>query len=243
MTNRFEQGSPIVTPTSVKIVLGLIFCASTLAALFDRWFLYFFQLSLTKDILSLSWTGLQRCFLWQPFTYFFIEEALNGIDFSFLFNLAFKCYIISVAGAAICMRYKERLFIILTLGASLLGALCLLPYLMIDFPTLSVSGCTALFFSVIVFWSMMNNDGVIMLFFAFPISVKWLLSLLFIATFFMCLYHSDWATFSMVFFGSLWAYFWATIGYGLRTPFHWTWGWDDALERLGSSKVRRFKKK
>ncbi len=243
MANRFEQGPPIATPTSVKVVLGLIFCASILAALFDRWFLYFFQLSLTKDLLSISWTGLHRYFLWQPFTYFFIEEASNGIDFSFLFNLAFKCYIISVTGGTICMRYKERLFIILTLGASLLGALSLLPYLAIDAPILVVSGCTALFFSLIVFWSMMNNDGTIMLLFAFPISVKWLLSLLFIGTFFMCLYNSDWATFSLAFFGSLWAYLWATIGYGLRTPYDWTYSWDDALERLGSSKIRRFKKK
>ena len=80
---------------SHKIINYLIIATAGMtigSALFDQLFTRVIGTVGPQELFSLSPYGLYKGYIWQPFTYFFIQQSAHGISFWFLIHLLFNMY-------------------------------------------------------------------------------------------------------------------------------------------------------
>ncbi|OGN67069.1 MAG: hypothetical protein A3F79_03090 [Chlamydiae bacterium RIFCSPLOWO2_12_FULL_45_20] len=165
---------------------------------------------LVRNLLALSWIGLERFYLWQLATYIFVERS--SFSFHFALSLAFDMYLLWIFGTSLLERARPKLFFILYFGAAIVGALSVLV-----FPRFVLAGSSNAVYALMVTWAMINPHSKLLLFFTLPFhSYVLVFAILSISLFFHVTSENWVAALSLVsscFFAYLFALFtWHTTG-------------------------------
>ena len=111
----------------------------------------------------------------------------------------------------------------------------MLPILGATSPFFPVTGVTAPFLTLFVFWAMMNSEGIIFVFFLFPLKVRTLLTITLTIILLIGFSSGNLINFTMEVLGSLCGYLLAAGWWGLRSPYPWTRRSDEILEMIGDT--------
>ncbi len=200
----------------IIIIAGL----SIFSGLTEPWLRNYFHVMTIPDWLGLSLSGLHNFYLWQLFTWTFLEGTpTDGISFSFLFNLAFYLYILYMFGTAFITSMGEQSFFRFFIGTTLFfGSLAALIILATGSYT-TLMGLIPLILALFTVWTLMNSENELLLFFLIPIKTKWLFSLVAAGTFLIALSKGSLLFFILYPGAILWGYFYGIVVLGLWGPF------------------------
>lgn len=162
--------------------------------------------------LSLSRMGIERLFLWQLISYIFVERG--PISFGFFLTLAFNMYILWMFGSHLIERSHTRLFLILYLGAPILGGLASLA-----FPHAYLAGSTNGVYAILIAWMLLNQGAQLLLFFTLPFKAQWLILGLLGATLLIDITNGHWAAAVSLAVASIYSYLFTLIVWRQPGPF------------------------
>lgn len=230
-TSAYSLG-PGAPPASVRWLIILTCAMSIFCALLNPLFVQFFQVQGPNSFFSLSWYGLKSGYLWQPITYLFVEDGIQGLSFGLLITLFFQMYILWMMGSSLADRvggYSFSLFYVLS--GMIAGVVTVLaapafgqhPFMM---------GPTGSLLALWVVWTMMHPDSELLFFFLLPIKAKWLLAFVFSALVLVSLSQGNMTGLVFYFTSALIGYFYGVLAWGMSGPFGWTLGVDELLESL-----------
>lgn len=234
----YTSASPFITPgftpPAVKRLIILTAVVSLFCSLTEGLFTSWFGISGPTEWLSLSHWGINNYLLWQPLTYLFVySSGPYGIGLSYLIGLAFRLYILWIIGSEIHSRTGAKSFIrfYLICGA-VAGVLALITTSYATF-----SGPAPALLALLTVWAMLYPERELLLFFVFPIKVKWLITGILGAITLTHLSSLNLPYLVLYLGGALTGYLYAVIAWGLQSPFPITHEVDDILSSFGS-KVR-----
>ncbi len=169
-------------------------------------------LPLLPAILALSWEGLKHLYLWQLFTYVFIEPG--PLSFGFFLQLAFNMYLLWIFGSSLLERSHAGLFFTLYFGSALVAGLVSLA-----FPHAHLAGSTAAVYAVLVAWMMLNPGSRLLLFAALPFPSHWLIVALVGFALFIDISSNNWMGCATLTASVLFGYLFALIAWREQSPF------------------------
>ncbi len=168
---------PEKTPTSVKWLIWITSVVSIASPLLTYFLAHYWHLPGPGAWLSLSLVGLYQGWVWQPFTYFFLQTAGVGISLSLLISLFFHMLLLWFTGSEIAERFKTKGLILFYLGAGLssglMSSICM--YLLSSQSVLVGSGPPV--FALVTLWAMLYPDLELFFFFVIRIKTKWLVAI------------------------------------------------------------------
>ncbi len=161
------------TTLLVKILVLSTGVLSLLLALLEALFPHF-ALTLER-LVSLNLYGISHGYIWELFTYSFIEPAPGGITFLYLFHLAFLLYVLWIISFSLIERGGAKAFITLYLLGSILSGSAVLAVMKIyALPNFFLNSQVVLY-TLLFAWMMLNPKAKIYIFFTLPFSLTWLL--------------------------------------------------------------------
>lgn len=236
---------PDKTPPSIKylvIITGIIAVLSaSIQAIFDQFNVF----PGPQNLLSLSWWGLKKGYIWQPLSFLFVQESDEGLSIFFFISLLFNLYLLWAIGSAILQVIGNGPFLRLYLiGGMACGLLSLLSMLLTgQYEMLMGMGAALLILFTV--WSMAFPETEILLFFLIPVKVKWMVVGIIAILLLITLTHFDLTHFVLYLSAILIGYAYAVMVQGWYSPFPFTLRFDMWLSGL-AAKVRKwmpFKKK
>jgi len=238
MINIATSWGPEKTPRVIRYLILLTVLLTLFAALTDRLFIYFFGAPGPQELLSLSWLGLLNYYYWQPITYFFIQKGMEGIDLSFLISLTFNMYILWVFGTMVYERTGAVRFLGLYLITGILTGICTLLMMPIIGSYAVLAGSSAVLLSVFTVWAMYYPENDLLLFFLFPVTPRWLLGGVIATICLVTFSELDVISFFFYAFALLWGYLYGLLLLNLKSPYQFTWSFDQAVLRLKQQLLR-----
>lgn len=229
-------GRPESTPTVVKNIVLFAGCLTLICALLDPLFREFFGIPGPQDWFSLSWWGIQHLMLWQIFSFIFIlHTGYMGVTFGYLLSVAISLYLLWVVGTYVCERLGSGSFLRLFFLSGYFSGLCTFLMMPILGEYEFVYGFSSATLALFLVLTMIYPDLEIQLFMIIPIKIKWLLVIILSAI--IVVYLSSSQFLSLIFYLSavLFAYLYATLAWGFRSPFALTHSVDDRLSKFGTS--------
>lgn len=221
------------TPTVIGWLIGITCVLSVLTALTNYLFTQLLGYVGPHEVLGLSTYGLKHYFLWQPVTYLFIQESLQGITFSFLISLLFSMYILWILGSTLAERIGTSRFLCLYLiSGALAGLAAVWMMSLAEAPQAILAGPSASLLAIFVVWTMCNPNSELMLFFIIPIRTKWLLAGIVGAICLVSLSQLDVVSLTFYVAGIAFGYFYGLIALRLPGPFAITHRFDEAVTEL-----------
>lgn len=223
------------TPKVVRWLIILTCIVSLLSALTNNLFVQFLKMTGPVEFFGLSWRGLRWGYFWQPVTYLFVQDpGGNGIHFFYLISLLFDMYVLWVIGSMVIERLGSMRFIVLYLLTGVLAGLAAVGMMTLIGSYSLITGPSAALLGLLVVWTMYYPDSDLMLFFLFPIKLRWLLTGVLGAIFIVSLSQLDFV--SLTFYGvaTLTGYLFGLISCGLRSPFAFTRRFDLFVIRLSN---------
>ena len=164
-----------------------------------------------QKILSLSWAGIERLYLWQFVTYPFVEP--NPLSFSFFLALFFNMYVLWMFGSSLIDRCRPPLFFVLYFGATLLsGGVALL------IPHSSLAGSTYPIYALLIAWMMLNREAQLV-FFSRPLNARWLILVVIGISLFLNISSAQWAAAAALSASLLFGYLFVLIAWRQPSPF------------------------
>lgn len=193
-----------------------------------------------QNLLSLSWWGLRNLYLWQPFTYLFVQSISSyGITFYFLISLFFNIYLLWVLGTAVVELVGKwaflRFYFFCGIAAGLICLLCM--PLIGQYAVLA--GAAPALLALLTVWSMAFPESEVLLFFLIPLKAKWLVTGLMGAIILVSLSQLDFPGLILYVSGIVLGYTYAVIAWGWRGPFSCAQGIDSWLSAVGL-RLRRY---
>ncbi len=239
--SNYYQLGPDSTPPFIKYLLIITASLSIICALLEPFFVEFIGMPGLQTWLSLSSFGLHQGFLWQPFTYLFIQNGGGqGITLNFLMILVFNLYILWSMGTTLVNSLGPKPFLRLYLLSGIIAALSgWLMMALLETPAL-FAGPTACLVSVLIVWALLYPSQQILLFFFFPMQAKWLVVLLISAILLINLSHFDLITLIFYLSSMLFSYVYAVTAWHLNSPFAWMAPIDTFLLKASSYLARFF---
>lgn len=185
-----------------------------------------------RALLALSWLGVDRLFLWQFFTYIFVEKG--PINFNFVISLAFTMYLLWIFGPPLYERTFPKKFFTLYFGATLLGGVSALM-----FPQFVLAGSTNPVFAVLVVWMMLNPGSQLLLFFTLPFkSYILVLALIGISLFFDTT-SRDWIGAITLLISCIYGYLFTLFVWRTHSPFSFLHAFERNIFKLFESRKRK----
>lgn len=202
--------------TQLTILIAVL---SLFAGLTDPWFRNYFNVMTISDWLGLSYTGLNHLYLWQIFTWAFLEPSYDGISFSFLINLIFYLYFLWMLGSSVITNLGEQSFFRFFIATTLFFGVLSAAFILATGSYITLMGLTTFLFALFVVFVLMNSENELLLFFLVPIKTKWLFLLVAGGTFLIAL--SKWSLFFFLLYPGalLWGYLYGIVVLGLWSPF------------------------
>lgn len=226
------------TPKILRILLWSMISISLFSAALNKFFIQALNILGTQELLSLSFTGAQNGFLWQPLTYLFVHPAEDGISIWFLLHLFFNIYLLCTVGASVIQRVGAsaflRLYIISGIIAGFFGLWLINAS---ESPTL-IAGASPAIYALIVAWTMLFRDLEILLLHKVSVKAKWIVIGFLGLTLLTDLSDGHFITFAIYTVGALSGYLYGVIAWGLSGPFQFTQRFDHFLGSL-SHLIRR----
>lgn len=222
------------TPRVVLKLIIAIVGLSLFSALWESLLSLLIGVPPLQPYFALSTWGISNFFLWQFVSYlFFVDSYGGGITLFYLISLLFNAYILWIMGTAIC-EYggrKELLQLFFTSGvvAGVIGITLLWLFGVAG----SFSGPAPALLALFTVWSLLNPEMELLLFFVFPIRIKWLFALIVGAILLINLSQLNPIHFFFYMTGIATGYCFAAFKWELGSPFSWTEGLDRYLVNLG----------
>lgn len=234
------QWGPVKTPRTILKLIVVTATISLLCALTSNLFHFFLEIWGPQELLSLSWNGLSKYYLWQPLTFPFVQDGgSNGISIWYLISLAFNLYIIWILGSQLVDLFGKKSFLQLYFFSTFLaGLLTLLLMPLIGTYTL-LAGPVPSILAIMVTWIMLNPENELLLFFLIPIKAKWLIVGIVAAILLIDLSNLDFIGLSYSLLGIFFGYLYGTMVWNLKTPFSITASLDQYLARKGKKWFKR----
>lgn len=226
--------SPLWGPdTTPKVILRLILLTCFVAigsALIDPLLTQIFSVPGLQSLLSLSWYGVHRYYLWQPISYLFVQSTgAFGITLPFLIGLAFDMYILWIMGSTVVETVGTKPFLRLYFLSGIFAGLIALWIMFLTGRYSIVAGPMSSILALITVWTMLQPQATILLFFVFPIQAKWLLAGILGAIILIHVSQQSWIYLALYLSGALFGYLYALIAWHLRSPFDFTQRFDNFL--------------
>jgi membrane associated rhomboid family serine protease len=165
------------TPKGIKWIIWITVAVTLLAPFLTYWFEHAFHLPGPTAWLSLSRFGIQKGWLWQPLTYFFLHSAGIGISLSLLFTLFFNMLLLWFTGSEFATRYGTRNFILFYLGGGIVAGIVSTALLFLFSSSAVLVSSTPPIFALVIIWAMLYPDLELFFFFLIRIKGKWLAAL------------------------------------------------------------------
>jgi membrane associated rhomboid family serine protease len=179
-TNRF---GPAYTPTIIKALIGIIGGIGLVAAL-----LFSFNIWGPQNIFSMS----QPLFIWQPMTYWTVQNISSGISFNFIIGLLFNMYLVWIVGSTLVEKLGDKrflhFFLLNTIGAGFVAGVTIT---LTGYP-LPFAGPEPIIYAMLMLWMLFDPEQEMLLLLTFPIKIKWLVSIFLGITLFLDLTHGHW---------------------------------------------------
>lgn len=236
------QWGPDKTPTPIKHLLFWIGFISLLSAAVQTIFNQFGLFPGPENLLSLSWWGIKQGYLWQPFTYLFVQKAAAGITFSFLLEIFFLLYILWTIGSTLAEIVGAKSFLRFYFTCGILAGIAALLLMRLTGQYAQLAAPAAAILPVIIAWAMAFPEGEILLFFLIPMQTRWAVAGLVGAIVLVSLAQWDLPTFSLYLCATLLAYAYTAMAWKWTSPFSFTWPMDVALANAGSRVDAAFSK-
>lgn len=171
--------------------------------------------------LGLSWWGLKNFFIWQPFTYLFVQDSYGqGITGLYLINLFFNLYIIWVMGSVIIEEFGPKSFIKFYVTSGIIAGLVTLAAMTLTGTYSILTGPTPTVLALLIVWTLLYPNSELLIFFTFPVKAKWLTLSIITLMLLNSLSQLDFNAFFFYATGITVGYIWAVGVYGLRSPFN-----------------------
>lgn len=232
-TSRANWG-PVTTPSTIKRLIIFTIVITLLSAAIQTIFDQFNVAPGPQDILSLSWQGMHRWFLWEPLSYLFIQESSpNGLTLSFIISLCFNMYIFWLLGSSLYDLVGKGPFLRLYFISGILAGLIALMMMPVTGNYTRLAGNTSALLAIFTAWSMAFSEAEILLFFLIPIKAKWLVGGVVGSVLLVTLSHWDLTTLCLYVSAICIGYFYAVMAWGWKCPFEFTRSFDGWLIALG----------
>lgn len=229
---------PEKTPTTIKYLVIFTGVIAILSAIMQAIFDQFNVFPGPQNILSLSWWGIQKGYLWQPLSYLFIQESSGGLSIFFFISLIFNLYILWSIGSAIYQIIGKgpflRLYLIGGLAAGILSVIAMV--VSGQYGMLTGMGTALLILFTV--WSMAFPETEILLFFLIPVKVKWIVAAIIGMMLLITLSHFDLPHFVLYLSAVLIGYGYSVMSQGWYSPFPFTQRFDIWLSRLAAKLSR-----
>jgi len=190
-------------------------------------------------LFGLSVWGIKKLFLWQVVTHFFITPSYGGISFPFLFNLFFSLYMLYIVGSLIVSVKGVKDFLTLYIGSGVVSGLIALSALASAGVSAPIAGTTSALYGLLTAWMMLNPDAQILILFAFPLRVKWLITGILACNFLIDLSHGNFLSCLMLGGGVGFSYLYCVIKWRIHSPYRFMYSFEEWLLNV----TRREKKK
>lgn len=237
---------PFQTPDLIRKLIFLTCGISLVSALTEPILTYIFNLPGLSYLLSLSWEGLTKYFLWQPLSYLFLENtSYLGFSLFFLIALGFDVYLLWVMGSALVNRFGSSSFLQFYLFSGIFSGIMTwiaMAYTGQYYPSFSGPGPVLL--ATFLAWAMLDPERDLFLYFLFPLKAKWLAAGVLLLTLLGNASQFAWTTLIFYLAAPLFGYFYAVWVWDLSGPFAFTRPIERLIariKRLGKSSQRRSK--
>lgn len=226
----FYRWNPANTSTYLRLIIWITCSITFFAAILHNFFL-FLHIATPLDVLGLSWTGLQHFYLWQPFTYLFVQQSVPpGIHFLFIVSVIINMYLLWLLGSMVEERIGKGHFLALYFGSGILSGLIAL--LAANYAVI-ISGPSAAILAVCMVWTMLHSESEITLFFLIPIQARWIMMSVLGALCLLSLSQGDFVSVVLYLSGVLYGYIYGLMMLDLPGPFGFSKGLDKILRKLG----------
>ena len=235
MNSRFNRTGRLPAPLKwlILAVVGL----SLFAALFD---VLFPKVGLPNPIalFSLSPWGINHFFYWQFITHFLLVNPQGGLSLMFLVNLFFSCYMLYMIGLMIIGTRGVKDFLTLFIGGGLISGLAGYALLTsMGTPGLIIGTSSALY-ALLTSWMMVNPHAQVLVFFAIPVRIKWLITGLLAFNFLMDLSNGNFLSCTQLASSVAFSYVFCLLKWKIRGPYAALARFDDWLIRIFEPKKR-----
>jgi membrane associated rhomboid family serine protease len=225
----FYRWSPNNTPPAIRNLIWITVSTILLAAILGNLF-HFLGLMGPEEFFGLSWSGLQRYFLWQPLTYLFVQQSAgSGIHFLYLVSIFVNMYLLWLLGTMIAERSGTNHFLALYFLSGILAGLTAM--LVNQYGLISGPGAAIL--AVCMVWTMYYSDSEITIFFLFPVQAKWLMTGVLGAVSILTLAQFDVVSFVLYISGAIYGYLYGLLVLNIQGPFEFLLPIDRLLTKLG----------
>jgi membrane associated rhomboid family serine protease len=162
------------TAKPLKILILTTIAITLASAICDKLFPYFFGLLSPFQVLALSEWGINHCFLWQFFSYLFVNPIADGLSFSLLLSMAFNAYLLWVIGSAIIEKKRAFHFLALYFLSGVFTGVCVYWLQSALHSPVPFGGNSSALYSLLIAWIMLYPELELLLFLTLPIKAKWL---------------------------------------------------------------------
>lgn len=210
---------PNRTQKALKYLLLWTLGTSLFAALFNNFFPQVLGWSSPYDWLSLSRWGISHYFFWQFLTYIFVHPFAQGVSFSFLFSLAFNLYLIWIVGSALLEKRGIASFLSFYFLSGIFVGLILFGAQTLFGSQLPFSGNTAVLYSLLITWLILNPDAQILLLVGMPLRAKSLVLTILAANLLIDISTGDWQHAIAYLAGAIFGYLYPVAIWKIPSPF------------------------
>lgn len=196
----------------------LILSISFFSLLFHSFFVHVLHITSPQNLLSLTTWGIHRGFLWQFFSYPFVQPLTSGtISLSIVLHMFFNVYLVWSVGSTIIHTRSVRHFMGLYFGGTLfLGILAYITLTLSHSPA-SLAGSNTMVYILLVAWTFLFPRANVVLF--FPIQAKWLVFGGMLINLFLYFSNGDFVPFIITTGSLLYGYFYAVLAWNILSPF------------------------
>ncbi len=238
---------PEFTPVPISMIIGATAILSLFAGLTNSLFVSLLGASLS-DFFCLSWYGISHLYIWQPFSYLFLQDTgYNGITLFYLIGLAFSLYIVWIIGSMLWESLGERGFFILYFGSGICAGIVAVLFMPVIGQYSILSGPSAAVLAILMLWTMLHPELELWLFMAIPIKAKWLMVAIVGTVLLIDLSQRDWIGLIHSATGLAWGYGFGLIVNEVEGPFAFTHRFDTLVTNIGNKlrhiKIKRSKTK
>ena len=225
---------------SLKILLITLGISSALSLIFTGPIPHLLHYFNPHMWLSLSHWGLNSYFMWQIVTYILVPPPGTVASLSFLINTAFTLYLVHTVGSALIAQKGQKHFWILFAGGGAVGGALTALMLFLSGSMGVLAGWTPALYAILVGWMLLNPHAQVLVFFALPMRVKWVVVGAAAITLYLDLTEGHYLQFVASSSAVLFGYFYAILAWDIHSPFAALQRFERLLHKLKGKKTYEF---
>ncbi|MCC5832867.1 MAG: rhomboid family intramembrane serine protease [Chlamydiales bacterium] len=210
---------PHKTSRSVRVLIWITVVLSLLSPIATFLLNHYLHILGPSQWFALSRWGLERGWLWQPLTYFFIHSDGIGISLWLLISLFFHMFLLWFTGSEIEQRFGARSFILFYLSAGLIAGIFSAGALLLFSGRSIVVGSGPAVYALVMLWVMFYPDLELYFFFLIRIKAKWLVGLFLSIALLISLSYGRFTPFFADLVGICWGFAIGRIVWKLPNPY------------------------